>query len=296
MTALRLSLAAAFVVVCWAYAPIGIHIGLRAYDPSHLALLRFLIASAFMAVVAAVRRVPLPEAGQWPLLFAMGLFAVALHHISLNYGQQGIGAGAASVLAQSTPIFTALIARFFLGEAVGVLRWASIAGGVIGAAIVVVGNKGLDSFDYHGLLILAAAGSWSVYFCLQRRYVQRHETFAVVCYTVWIGTAQLCFYLPGLGAEIAAAPWRVNGAVLLLGLFPSALAYLGWAYVLNRVEVSRASISLYFVPPTAILMAWLVLDEPPTASVLVGGALVIASVLAMNLDRPRRKAALDVSR
>ena len=41
---LKILLAMAFVVACWGFSPTGIHIGLQAYDPGHLALLRFLIA------------------------------------------------------------------------------------------------------------------------------------------------------------------------------------------------------------------------------------------------------------
>lgn len=286
---IKLSLAALFVVACWAYAPIGIHVGLGAYGPSHLALLRFLIASVFLTVVAVIKHVHLPKINDFPFLFILGLFAVTLHHIALNFGQEGIGAGAASVLAQSTPIFTAILARFFLREVVSLLRWACIAGGVTGATIIVIGNRGITSFDYHGLLIIAAAISWSIYFCLQRKCTTKYDMLSVVCCTVWMGTAQLCIYLPGLGKEIIAAPLNVNFAVLLLGIFPSALAYLGWAYVLRHVEVSRASIALYFIPPTAIIMASVILNEKPTASVLVGGAIVITSILTMNLDQSDRR-------
>ena len=56
---IKIALAAIFVILCWAYSPIGIHIGLKAYEPGHLALLRFLIASTFMAGVALVMRISL---------------------------------------------------------------------------------------------------------------------------------------------------------------------------------------------------------------------------------------------
>jgi len=76
----------------------------------------------------------------------------------------------------------------------------------------------------------------------------------------------------------------VNLAVLLLGLFPSALAYLAWAYVLARVEVSRASIAMYLIPPIAMLLAALVLHERVHGAVIVGAAIVLGSVMAMQLE------------
>lgn len=284
---MAMALASTAVILCWAYSPIGIHIGLETYGPGHLALLRFLVASIFMALIALSMRISLPRVKDLPLLFVLGLFAVTLHHIALNLGQRGVSAGAASVLAQSTPVFTAIIARFVLREHVTPWRWACILGGVTGAAIVVLGDRGIGSFNAHGLLILLAALSWSIYFALQKRYSRRYSTLTMVCYTVWSGTALLCIHIPGLAGAVANAPIRVNLAVFTLGIFPSALAYLAWAYVLDHADVSRASIALYLIPPTAMLMASVMLGERPSAWVLIGGGIVMLSVLAMNMERGR---------
>ena len=101
--------------------------GLR---PRHLALLRFLMASAFMAVVAAFKGIRLPNLRDLPLLFALGFFAVSLHHVALNIGQQRVSAGASSVLAQSTPLFSTLLARFVFKDPVSVWRWGCIVAGI----------------------------------------------------------------------------------------------------------------------------------------------------------------------
>ena len=70
----KIVLAAMFVIVCWAYSPIGIRIGLQAYEPGHLALLRFLIASIFMAIVALFMGISLPRLKDFPLLAILGFF------------------------------------------------------------------------------------------------------------------------------------------------------------------------------------------------------------------------------
>ena len=160
----------AFVVACWGYSPTGIHIGLQAYDPGHLALLRFLLASVFMAVIAAFKGIRLPRLHDVPLLFALGFFAVSLHHVALNFGQQSVSAGASSVLAQSSPLFSTLLARFVFKDQVSVWRWGCVLLGLVGVVIVVGGDQGLGSIDAHGLLILLAAVSWSIYFALQKHH------------------------------------------------------------------------------------------------------------------------------
>jgi drug/metabolite transporter (DMT)-like permease len=281
----KIFLAMAFVVGCWGYSPTGIHIGLQAYEPGHLALLRFLLASAFMAVVAVFRGINLPKIRDLPLLFALGFFAVSLHHVALNFGQQSVSAGASSVLAQSTPLFSTLLARFVFKDRVSAWRWGCVFLGLIGVVIVVAGDHGLGSIDAHGLLILLAAVSWSFYFALQKHYSRRYDGLTLVCYTVWFGTLLLLVYLPGLVSQVITAPVEVQLAVIGLGIFPSALAYLAWAYVLTHVDLSRATMTLYLIPPTAMAIASFALGERPTLMIVAGALVVLVSVLALNLER-----------
>ncbi len=202
----------AFVVTCWGYSPTGIHIGLLAYDPVHLALLRFLLASVFMAVVALCRGIRLPGLRDVPLLFGLGFFAVSLHHVAINFGQQGVSAGASSVLAQTTPLFSTLLARFAFKNRVSLWRWGCVLLGLLGVVIVVAGDHGLGSIDAHGLLILLAALSWSLYFALQKHHTGRYDGLTLVCYTVWSGTLLLLvFSARACGAGRPGAAARAAG-------------------------------------------------------------------------------------
>lgn len=281
----KIILAVTFVVACWAYSPTGIHMGLQAYEPGHLALLRFLLASAFMAMVAMIKGIQLPKRRDLPLLMTLGFFAVSLHHVALNVGQQSVSAGASSVLAQSTPLFSTLLARFVFKDRISPWRWGCVLLGLFGVVTVVAGDRGFGSIDAHGWLIVLAAVSWSFYFALQKHHARRYNGLTLVCYTVWFGTLLLLVYLPGLASEVHGADLDVQLAVIGLGIFPSALAYLAWAYVLAHVDLSRATMTLYLIPPTAMGIASFALGERPTVMVVVGSVVVLVSVLALNLER-----------
>jgi drug/metabolite transporter (DMT)-like permease len=170
-------------------------------------------------------------------------------------------------------------------DRVSAWRWGCVVLGLLGVVIVVAGDHGLGSIDGHGLLILLAAVSWSFYFALHKHHARRYDGLTLVCYTVWFGTLLLLIYLPGLASKVVAAPVDVQLAVIGLGVFPSALAYLAWAYVLAHVDLSRATMTLYLIPPTAMGIASFALAEQPTLMVVVGSAIVLVSVLALNLER-----------
>ncbi|MCK3828153.1 DMT family transporter [Pseudomonas sp. 910_23] len=281
---LKLTLVIASVILCWAYSPIGVHMGLHSYSPGQLALLRFLIASLFMAAVAWVVGIGRPQVRDLPWLLVLGFFGVFLHHTSLNHGQQWVTAAASSVLAQSAPLFSVLIAFFCLQERVSIWRWSCVLLGLAGVLVVIWGDHGVGDIDPRGLLILLAACSWSVYFAIQRHYAHRYSPLTMACYMVWSGTLMLCVNLPGLPAAIVQAPLRENLAVLVLGIFPSALAYLAWGYVLKHVEVSRASVAMYLIPPVAMVMAATLLGEQVTLQVMLGAVIVLTSVAAISLE------------
>ncbi len=69
---LKLTLVIASVILCWAYSPIGVHMGLHSYSPGQLALLRFLIASVFMGCVAWGVGIGRPPLRDLPWLLVLG--------------------------------------------------------------------------------------------------------------------------------------------------------------------------------------------------------------------------------
>jgi drug/metabolite transporter (DMT)-like permease len=85
------------------------------------------------------------------------------------------------------------------------------------------------------------------------------------------------------------APLSATLAVVYLGVFPSAFAYVTWGIVLAQIPASRAATLLYLVPVLAIIVAWVWLQEVPTILSLVGGAIALSGVLLVNTRRQAEK-------
>ena len=72
-------------VLSWASAFAGIRVAVRSYEPAHVALLRYLIASGALGLYAAHRRMPLPARGDLPGLALTGLIGITFYNVALNY-------------------------------------------------------------------------------------------------------------------------------------------------------------------------------------------------------------------
>lgn len=266
----------------WASAFAGIGAGLRAYAPGHLALLRFLVASAALAVYAVAARLRLPRWADMPAILGLGFLGFSFYHMALTFGQVTVPAGVASLLIASSPVFTALIAVLLLRERLTVWGWLGILLSFAGIALIALGKDGHLHLDPGALLIVAAAISVSFYNVFSKHLLRRYSALEFTAYAIWGGTLLMLFALPGLAHAVRTAPLEATLAVVYIGVFPGALSYVGWSYALARAPASLVSSFLYLSPPLAMLIAWVWLGELPAPLALLGGALALAGVVVVN--------------
>lgn len=278
----RTLFALAFTLVVWASAFAGIRAGLRAYSPSNLAILRFLIASLVLAIYAGIAHFRRPDLRDLPGLAFTGAIGISFYNLALNYGETRVTAGAASLLIASVPIWTALAARFWLHEKLTAAGWGGVFVSFAGVALIASGEGDGIRLSPQALIILAAAITSAAYMILQKHYLGRYSALEFTAYSIWFGTALMLPLGSGLAHSLRTAPVAATLSVVYLGIFPGALAYVGWAYVLSHGAAGRTSTLLYVIPVLAIGIGWLWLGEVPTMISLVGGSIALAGVIVVN--------------
>ena len=284
----KTAVAIGVTILLWSSAFAAIKVGLTSYGPGEVALLRFGTASAVLGIHAIATRMRLPARQDVGRIAFAGLLGITVYHVALNFGEQTVSAGAASLIIASGPVFTAALASVFLGEHVNAWGWIGIGLAFAGVALIAFGEGGDGvRIEAGALLVLASALSSAAYSIVSKPILRRYRPLEFTTYVIWAGTVPMLVWLPGLVGQMTHASPGATAAVVYLGVFPAALAYLTWSYALARMPASALATFLYLSPVSAIVIAFLWIGEVPGLLALAGGGVAIGGVAITNM-RGRR--------
>lgn len=257
-------------------------IGLQHVGPATFVVLRFALAgAAALAVAAWLRRLDvgiLRDPWLWGLAVFNGLGFL------LQYLAQGSTTPARTALFVNTSaFFVALLERVVFRARIGPRRAAAILLGVLGAAILVVGDDwqqltGGGRF-WGDLLALGAGAGWSVYTVMNSRSVREGNALNVVAWTFTLTSLVL---LPSLLLDDAplAVPREAWLPVLYTGLVSTAAAFGLWSYGLRHIRPSTSTVLLLFEIIVATILSVAILRRETLGLVELGGAVILFAAVA----------------
>ena len=271
--------AALVTVVLWASAFVGIRAAGEDLSPGALSLARLVVGSAALGAFVLVRRERFPARRDLFGIAVCGFLWFGLYNVVLNAGEQRVDAGTAAMLVGIGPVLIALLAGVLLRE--GFPRKVMAGCAVAFAGVVVIGLATSERGPAAGVgaaLCIVAALAYAGGVLTQKPLLERVSALQVTWLACSVGALVCLPFVPALLRELGQASASSVVWAVYLGVFPTAVAFTTWAYALARTTAGRMGATTYLVPPTAVLMGWLILGEVPPVLALFGGALCLAGV------------------
>ncbi len=216
------------------------------------------------------------------LLLAVGCLSAALPFTLLAFASLELTAGMTSILNATVPIFAALIGFLVYAETLRRQQIVGIAVGFLGVVVLVGLPQGGDAPPLLSIAAgLAAAVSYVFAANLAKRRLSHLPAIVFVTGSQLGAAIALAPLLPFALPSQPAGPWVV-ASVLALALLSTSLAFLIYFHLLREFGATRTLTVTYLIPVFAIAWGTLLLDEPLTLRVLVGGGLILAGVALAN--------------
>ncbi|MEX5557098.1 DMT family transporter [Pseudomonas rhodesiae] len=262
-------------------------------DPLLAASLRFILASLALLLFMALARIRLvrPTGGQLRQLALLGFFGIFFYNLCFFYGLHYINASRASLIVALNPAVIGLASSLLFKEQLGRARVIGIALCLGGAATVIVSRNPqlLQGAPNHGLgdlLILGCVVGWGIYSLYSRKLNASLGPLQTVTWSVLLGAAMLAAATAFMGGFTLQAVSRIDLPQALslgyLGVLGSALAYIGYYDGIRRIGATRSGVFIALNPLTAVICGALLLGEPLSAPMLIGGAVILWGIYLCN--------------
>ncbi|MFW5637555.1 MAG: DMT family transporter, partial [Thermodesulfobacteriota bacterium] len=189
-----------------------------------------------------------------------------------------------------------LLSAYFFKERLNLVRVTGILLSVTGAVVVIsrgrLGEILGEGLGLGEIYILVCVLSWVTFSLIGKTVLSGLSPLVSIAYSSLVGTVALFFpaYLEGLAAHLSdysALDW-LN--ILYLGIFGTVVGFIWYYEGIRAIGPGKARLFINFVPVSAIILAFFILQEPVTFSLLVGAVMVSTGVYLTNSHLRRKPA------
>lgn len=281
-------------IVFWGLAFPFIQIGLDKLSFINLTIMRFFVVCITFLILIVLKR-------NWfskihtkdiPTIFLLGFFGVMVYHFGLNYGEQYITAGAASLIIATAPVFIVIFATVFLKEKISFLKFLGILFALFGVIIISILGKQEETLQiqraYAAVAVLIAAIVSAFYTIVGKKLLDRYNGLSLTAYAILFASTILIpisIFNTSLVDEVLNMESVTWFAVIFLGVFSTVIGYAIWYIALKIKTASEISVYLYAIPVISTIASYILFQDAITIFFVLGGILVIIGLVLVNLKR-----------
>lgn len=282
----RLALLFVAIYLIWGFTYVAVRIALRDAAPFTLAFGRAGLATLLLGTVALVRGRPAPRGWRAHAFIALvGVLNVSGLAGLMSLGLATVPAGESSLLTYTQPLQVALLSRLMLGERLAGRQLLGLLIGFGGMVVVLLPRLTggvANPVGYAALLLGAFCWALSA---VVFRWGGRAASGLPKIDVLWLSALQAAYgavplFLAGLLLEGLRVRWTFSllwsGA--FVGLGAAGVANLLWFYLLTQRSATVVAAYVFLVPAFAVVFGGVVLGEPLTLNVALGGLLTLAGI------------------
>jgi len=274
------------VGLAWGFNWVAGRIILTALPPWTMRMIGIGLGTLTLFAAAAIWRVRLtvPRAEAAKILIA-GFFNVAVFNVCSAYAQVYGTTSRAIVIAYSTPIWAALLARIVLKEKLSAVKLVALALCAAGLTILIwpLARTGIP---LGALFALGCAWSWATGTIYLKWADIRAPTLAAAAWQLlfgWLMLAAGMLYFEGL-PQLWPLPAPIIGWIAYNGLIGMGIAYFLWFVVVDRLPASTATLGALLTPVVGVIGSAVVVGERPDMFDIIGFALIFAAAASVLLQ------------
>jgi drug/metabolite transporter (DMT)-like permease len=275
--------------VMWSSAFTSARVIVASAPPLTALSLRFLLSGLLGVLIArALGQSWRLTRAQWRATIVFGICQNALY-LGLNFvAMQTIEAGLAAIIASTMPLLVGLAGWLIFGERIGVMGITGLVAGIAGVTII-MGARLNGGVDLYGLGLCVAGVIALTFATLSVRGATSGGNFLmVVGLQMLVGSAVLAVAAVPLETFEVDWSWTLAAAFVYTTLVPGLAATLTWFWLVNRIGAVKAATFHFLNPFLGVAIAALILSETLSVQDLVGVAVIMLGILAVQLSRQKR--------
>ncbi len=185
----------------------------------------------------------------------------------------------ATVLQYLHPVFTAVLAVFFLKETIQRSTITCIVISLLGLFIIIQPNLQLDSGVHYpwisiGSGIMGALGS-AVAYVIIKKLTKTDDSSVIIFYFPMVA---LPISIIMLGSDFVVPSLAATGLLILVGIFTQ-VGQVGLTKALNSADANKATAYAYVQLLFSVFIGWAYFSEVPMATTIMGGGLIMVGAL-----------------
>jgi drug/metabolite transporter (DMT)-like permease len=262
------------VTAVWGVTFVQVKDAVALYPLFAFLAVRFAIAIATLALPAAPRIRSLDRSG-WIAGAALGLL-LAAGYVLQTAGLARTTVSNTGFITGLYVVFTPLFAIAIFRIRVAALVWAGVALALAGLALLSGVGVGSPAGD---ALVLAGSAVYSLQIALMERYAPRYDPVALTLVEMLAAFAAFALVAVALGELEVPRGWTVWGALLVTGIFASALGFLVQTWAQRRTTATRTALAFAMEPVWAALFGFWLAGDRLGVYGWAGAALIMVGIL-----------------